>query len=1221
MGIKLNSSRFWAGVVCCVVLGLAMLSSSQTSRAAGVTSRQYQSGVNYLKVEVLRDDLLHFEAATGSVSAGAIWTSPMVFKTDYTGPTIFTELDANHWRTAKLDVAIDVTTLCATVVEYQPSTKVLGSFCPQDLAVSPKKLVIGAATMQHAYGLGEQFPSTPGTVNGDWTGQKRTPGNANFGNAMVGYNGGAVGNAQFPVLYAVGNAFDNFALFLDSFGRQTWDLRSASWSVTTYDQSLRWYVFTGPNLKDLRSDYLELTGRPPVPPKKFFGLWVSEYGYDNWAEMEGKLTSLRANKFPIDGFVLDLQWFGGIEPTSTSQMGSLAWDTTKFPNPAAKIAALESNDGIGIIPIEEAYVASQLSTYTAMSTKGYLVTNGQGGAPVNVGGWWASSGSMVDFTNTTGADYWHDNVRQHLITEGVVGHWTDLGEPEIFNANGWYAGIPGTTLHAHVDNHNYYNFAWAQSMARGYQRNNTQARLAILARSGTSGIQRFGVGMWSGDIGANYANLSSQQNVQMEMSMSGIDYFGSDIGGFHRGNFSGTTLTPLYTAWFGTSSLLDVPVRPHVMNTDNSKETAPDRVGDLASNLANIRLRYELVPYLYSLAHRAYSNGEPVFPPMVYHFQDDVNVRESADQKMIGQYLLMRTATGQDDTALPVYLPGGEWFDYYTDASVSGSQTAMVQRNGLYRPPLYARAGGIIPQMLVDDKTMNVFGKRTDGSSRNELIVRVYASGNPTDFTLYEDDGRTIAYQSGAIRSTLLTQQLQSDRAQVTIAAATGTYAGAPANRNNVVRLTVKGQNMTLVTVNGSTLTQVTSKAALDAAASGWWQESANVVWAKSGDLPVTTAKAFEFRFTPPVSFTATPNPTMTFTPAPTPTNTPFGACGGGGGDNDIKWNYLYHSTSTGTPTTELVPQENHPFIVPQPDGSTWIFALATADDTSSVTLVTNISGSTNIPMSCHKRIQTTTFRTQTTSYDLWRAVVPPQPVGTTFTYQFKFVDGTHTAHAPKTGGIFTSPSGQSVRHEATGTPYSYTTSTSPTAAPATATATPSLVVPTLTNTTAPTATPFTVTVTPSSAVLSGHIEWQGRPAQADPSRSLPITLEFVGTGTTGISLTRSAVTDQNGNFSVAMVPAGSYDVYIKQVHTLRAKISTSFGSSDSATLPTVTLLEGDVDNNNVVDLIDWSVLVTNYTKCVGSVGYNAGANLNERGCVDLNDVTLLIANYGKMGD
>jgi hypothetical protein len=80
-------------------------------------------------------------------------------------------------------------------------------------------------------------------------------------------------------------------------------------------------------------------------------------------------------------------------------------------------------------------------------------------------------------------------------------------------------------------------------------------------------------------------------------------------------------------------------------------------------------------------------------------------------------------------------------------------------------------------------------------------------------------------------------------------------------------------------------------------------------------------------------------------------------------------------------------------------------------------------------------------------------------------------------------------------------------------------------------------------------------------------------------------------------------------------------KLVLVFGSSDSATLPTVTLLEGDVDNNNVVDLIDWSVLVTNYTKCVGSVGYNAGANLNERGCVDLNDVTLLIANYGKMGD
>ncbi len=208
---------------------------------------------------------------------------------------------------------------------------------------------------------------------------------------------------------------------------------------------------------------------------------------------------------------------------------------------------------------------------------------------------------MIDWTNPAAGDYWHDAKRQALMDDGVLGHWTDLGEPESFDATAWYHGFDEGDRHTQADVHNAYNFRWVESIARGYERNGVERRPFVLSRSGTSGIQRFGVGMWSGDIGSNLASLASHLNVQMHMSFSGIDYFGADIGGFRRDRLDGDDLDEMYTLWFAHGAAFDVPVRPHTSNTENLHETSPAKIGDIKSNLANIRQRYELIPYLYSL--------------------------------------------------------------------------------------------------------------------------------------------------------------------------------------------------------------------------------------------------------------------------------------------------------------------------------------------------------------------------------------------------------------------------------------------------------------------------------------------------------------------------------------------------------------------------------------------------------------------------------------------
>ena len=851
---------------------------------ADVGRRTYTAANGYLVVELLDEDLIHLQFGTAGMAPDGVQpvsSSPMVSKVDYSGPARITDDNAGTLETAELRVQVDAVNLCATLTDVSRDPDlVLTTLCPRQVSANRVGLTIQQHGFTHVYGLGQQF-LLPDAPDGDWSGRVRTPGNL-FGNAMTPFDGGNAGNTQIPVAYFLGPGAPaaSYALFVDSPGAQKWDLRKDPWQVEAGGDVLRLYLFCGPDLLDLRQDYLELTGRPPVPPKKMFGLWVSEYGYDNWAELDDKLGTLRANGFPVDGFVLDLQWYGGISAGSEqTSMGGLAWDQQNFPDPQGKIASLSEDEGVGIIAIEQPYVGAGLPEHEDLAAKGYLVRACETCAPVRLtdNPWWGIGG-MIDWTSDAAGAYWHDLKREPLLDSGIIGHWTDLGEPELYDPDAWYAGLArdGAVGHGEADVHNLYNLKWSQSVYDGYARNERLQRPFILSRSGTAGSQRYGVALWSGDVASSLSTLATQLNNQMHMSFSGMDYYGSDIGGFMRWSASGD-VDETYTQWFAEGMALDVPARTHTQNLCNCYETAPDRIGELQSNLANVRQRYELSPYLYSLAHRAYLFGEPVFPALVFYYPEDLNVREMGGEKLLGRDLLVVPVAAEGAQEQRVYLPAGEWVNYHSGEWLSSSgewfgPLPLYVDNRL-QLPLFARAGAIIPEMYVDEQTMNILGKRADGSRRDELIVRVYAAAQPGEFTLYEDDGATIAYQQGELRTTVISQQLTEGRAVVTIAAAAGTYQGALAQRDNVLRLAVNGAAATAVTLNGAALPQLGGRAEFDRAAGGWVQESRNVILARSGTMDVGVAKAFEFRLSSaPASPTAEPGqPQPTAAPAPQP--------------------------------------------------------------------------------------------------------------------------------------------------------------------------------------------------------------------------------------------------------------------------------------------------------------------------------------------------------------
>jgi alpha-glucosidase (family GH31 glycosyl hydrolase) len=980
IGVMRGLQSLWAGTlgnsrICVVVLDrlvdqfhsfkpllppgilLAILLAIQPSACAGVFRTKFNTASEYLVVEILDDDLAHFEISArgpGPSTAKPLYTSPMVLKTDYPGPSSAPRVssDGNTIETTamKLEVFTNSTQICVKLIDKNNSGARLTTVCPVNLHLDEKGIDIEPGKIQNIYGLGQNLNQvTLGTADGDRLSQGVRKGSApepwrqNLGNGFEGLQNAAVGNVQIPVYYAVGSGNLNYALFMDNVYWQKWDFTKSWWQARMFGDQLRFYFMTGKDLPDLRSDFMELTGTPPVPPRKSFGLWVSEFGYDNWNEIDTLKDGLRKDKFPLDGFVLDLNWFGGVatEDASKSNMGRLNWDENEdalaqqdcllgpqdkcgksitypyfFANPSNKIKAYDKDD-IRLTAIEESYLANSVDTFTVMPSDltSYSRTAGKCDPETqspddNVTGFWGK-GRMIDWSDPKAGQWFHDNRRfPNLVKKGVNAHWTDLGEPENFNPNDCYEGVETSVdglKNQHSDIHNLHNLLWNKSIWDGYFSKKgttddlgvTNPRPFIVTRSGAAGTQRYGAAMWSGDIASNLDSLASHGNAQMQMSFSGIDYYGADTGGFRREVMPGNNGDPngehensgyytgyeseLFTQWFANASWFDVPVRPHTDNEFKGTvanpscasnigkrqppcyETAPNVIGKKESNLANIRQRYELLPYYYSLGYRAYLKGEPLVPPPLFYYQNDLNLRLVGNEKLIGRDILVGMVAKHGEYERDVYLPAGDWVNYYSqewfDSKGETIKNVPTYRGGIFRLPAFVKAGAILPQMYMDERTKDAFGHRTDGSKHDELIVNVYANTTPSDFTLYEDDGLTLNYESNGrpfyeYRATAISQNQTGNTVKVTIdpavnqkgaATVTTPYPGAVMNRANIVKLVVKNASATAVTLNGIPLPKQSSQGTFDAASNGWYDAGDNLVLAKSDKMAVSASKTFSF--------------------------------------------------------------------------------------------------------------------------------------------------------------------------------------------------------------------------------------------------------------------------------------------------------------------------------------------------------------------------------------
>src|SRR6266850_916440 len=455
-----------------------------------------------------------------------------------------------------------------------------------------------------------------------------------------------------------------------------------------------------------------------------------------------------------------------------------------------------------------------LSTYG--EARGYLLSTGyerRTGGAAN----YRQGQRHLDFSNPEVRAWWWAAHRA-LVGLGVGGWWLDGGEGPPAAAT--LAAGDGTRLHNVYDRLRHQAFAEGEAAARPDQ------RVFLLCRSGAAGMQRFGASTWTGDVNNDFPTLDAQVPLGLNTGLSGVPYWGTDVGGFfHAVPETGE----LYARWFQLSAFCPV-FRSHGWVW---REHVPWAHGAAVEAICRryAELRYRLLPYTYTLAWQARTLGLPLMRPLVLNYPDDPRVWQLGSEFLWGDDLLVAPVTREGATAWPVYLPAGGWYDFWTGARHEGPGGVSVEAP-LDRLPLLVRAGAIVPMGPVIQHT---------GEPQAEITLLVYPSrpSGTSRSEMYEDDGRSNAYRNGRHALTPIECVAGSGRVTVRIGEPAGDRSVVPAGRRYVIRIRIDGPVAVSVAGHGA-LPRV---AGPTEGAAGWWVDADGFTGIRLPPQPAATVE------------------------------------------------------------------------------------------------------------------------------------------------------------------------------------------------------------------------------------------------------------------------------------------------------------------------------------------------------------------------------------------
>ena len=519
----------------------------------------------------------------------------------------------------------------------------------------------------------------------------------------------------------------------------------------------------GENLEDTVTNTVAVTGKQPLPPRWLLGNFASRFGYKSQNEVMDVVDAFNTQDIPVDAVVLDLYWFG---KDIKGHMGNLSWDAATFPEPEKMISELRAQD-VKTVLITEPFILTTSKQWESAVANNALAQN-DNGAPYTFDFYFGNTG-LVDVFSEAGQD-WFWQYYEKLAAQGVAGWWGDLGEPEVHPDDIQHMWQSTKVSGAEV--HNAYGHQWAKTVYNNLTALQPDTRPFVLMRSGFLGSQRYGMVPWTGDVSRSWGGLKPQVELALQMSVFGMAYTHSDLGGFAGGE----TFDPeLYTRWlqFGTFS----PVfRPHAQ--DN---IAPEPIfhADPVKSIARkfIQLRYDMLPYNYSLAFENALYGTPLMRPVAMAYGES-DWFENADSYLWGDGLLVSPVTSANQTVWPTKLPEGVWFDFFSDTKYQGGQTVnypLSQDNY----PVWVKAGSFMPMTKGLSRTEQFDARKIEMHYWHDNSV------SSSSYTYYEDDGKNPASVEKGLYTKLQLSASVDEKAALTLTLdSEGSYIGMPKQRD-----------------------------------------------------------------------------------------------------------------------------------------------------------------------------------------------------------------------------------------------------------------------------------------------------------------------------------------------------------------------------------------------------------------------------------------------------
>ncbi len=681
-----------------------------------------------LEITVLRDSALRFRYATEN-----IFEPDFSYAISEDASTGYNELEMEETpteyliSTAKLKILVDKQTLRTQISDLEGNIineDELGFHWEENYEYGGNTVKMSKITQssESFYGLGDK--ATHSNLKG-----KRV---TNW--AMDQY---AFAKDQDPLYKAIPfyvGLHNNkaYGVFFDNSFGTTFDFAHERRNITSFwadGGEMNYYFFYGPKITNVVKAYTDLTGKPELPP-----LWVLGFHQSKWSYFPESRVMEIANKFrdlkiPCDAIYLDIDYMEGFR--------CFTWNKNYFPEPKRMVKEL-SDKGFKTVAIIDPgiKVDKDYWVYQEGMENDYFCKRGDG--PYMRGKVWPGECNFPDFTNPDVREWWAGLYKELIADIGIKGVWNDMNEPAVMevptktfplDVRHDYDGNPCS----HRKAHNVYGTQMARATYEGVKKFTYPKRPFVITRSAFSGAQRY-TSTWTGDNVATWEHLWIA-NVQVQrMCISGMSFVGSDIGGFAE-----QPNGELFARWI-QMGVFHPFCRVHSSGDHGDQEpwSFDNEVTDIVRKF--IELRYQLLPYLYTMYWKYCKEGTPMIQSLVYFDQEDHQTHFRTDEFIFGEQILVCPVQEPNAQGRRMYIPKGKWYNFWTDEMVLGGKEKWVVAD-IDKVPLFIKEGALIPKYPVQQYVGELVVK--------ELILDVYFKKGIEDSTVYEDGQDGFDYKKG----------------------------------------------------------------------------------------------------------------------------------------------------------------------------------------------------------------------------------------------------------------------------------------------------------------------------------------------------------------------------------------------------------------------------------------------------------------------------------------